>query len=161
MPAISVNQERQTRAAEARVAEAMALGHAWAAEKADEYRDRVPAAEWPDFWDDRDDGPLPRELDAAERERMRRIANRAARERWLELVADQRAAESTEEDEDEAAAAALESELRASLPEGVTAGRDGSRVYLSETERGMERTVASIEDAWRVVEEWSEGRRSG
>lgn len=79
---------------EARAAEAIALGRAWAEEKANELRRRVSVAEWPDFWDDAEQGPLPLELTLSERREMRAIANRAARERWLELLADQRAAES-------------------------------------------------------------------
>jgi hypothetical protein len=81
---------------EARAAEAIALGRAWAEEKANALRSRVPVAEWPDFWDDAEHGPLPLELTLTERGQMRVAANRAARERWLELIQDQRSAESFE-----------------------------------------------------------------
>jgi hypothetical protein len=81
---------------EARAAEAIALGRAWAEEKADALRSRVPVAEWPDFWDDAEHGPLPLELTLTERREMQVAANRAARERWLELIQDQRSAESFE-----------------------------------------------------------------
>ena len=81
---------------EARAAEGIALGHAWAEAKADMLRSRVPVAEWPDFWDDAEHGPLPVELTLTERRDMLFAANRAARERWLELLQDQRSAESFE-----------------------------------------------------------------
>lgn len=79
---------------EARAAEAIALGRAWAEEKANSLRAQVSVAQWPDFWDDAEHGPLPLELTLTERREMQAAANRAARERWLELLQDQRSAES-------------------------------------------------------------------
>jgi hypothetical protein len=76
---------------EALRAEAVALGQAWADEKADALRDRVPAEQWSDFWDDAEDQPLPSELHG-----VREHANRAARQRWIELVSEQRSVESAE-----------------------------------------------------------------
>lgn len=83
---------------ETRRAEAIALGRVWADEKADAIRDRVPAGQWPDFWVDAEHGPLPIDLTLTERHEMRHAANRAARERWVELVAEQRSAESIEDE---------------------------------------------------------------
>jgi hypothetical protein len=147
---------------EAHRAEAIALGRAWADELAERYRDETPAADWPDFWDDADDGPLPTNLRPEQRAAMKRVAHRAAHERWIELVADQRAAESIDEDtlEREAAAAQLEATLRRAVPSAIGVGRDGSRAFLLLGKSGVERTVSSLEDAWRVVEEWSEQRRA-
>lgn len=84
---------------EVRNAEGVALGRAWAEEKANALRLRVPVAQWPDFWDDAEHGPLPLELTLSERREMQVTANRAARERWLELLADQRSAESEGSDD--------------------------------------------------------------
>lgn len=99
------------------VAEAIALGRAWAHGKADELRDRVPATDWPDFWDSADDGELPEGLDARELEQLRTEATRAARERWRELLTEQRSAESVDEAEREldASTAHLEAQLRSQL----------------------------------------------
>lgn len=96
-------------------AESVALGQAWAEAKAESYRVRVCVAEWPDFWDDADDGGLPPGLDPGELEPMRHAANRAARERWGELLADQRTSESDDGGPDEPGAAAQEVRVRESL----------------------------------------------
>jgi hypothetical protein len=84
---------------EAYEAEAIALGRVWAQEKADELRARVPVAEWPDFWDDANDGPLPPQISASAD--LRHAARRAAHERWLELLADQRSAEANDDEDDQ------------------------------------------------------------
>ena len=51
--------KRRTEPGEDRRAEAIALGRAWADEKANTLRDDVPAADWPDFWNETSNGPLP------------------------------------------------------------------------------------------------------
>jgi hypothetical protein len=84
---------------EAHQAEAIALGRVWAQEKADQLRARVPVTQWPDFWDDADDGLLPPQI--GESADLQRAARRAAHERWLELLADQRTAEATDDEADE------------------------------------------------------------
>jgi hypothetical protein len=96
-------------------AESVALGQAWAEAKAEGYRGRISVAEWPDFWDDTDDGLLPPALDPSDRELMRHAANRAARERWGELLADQRSSEGDDGEEFEPGAAAQEARVRESL----------------------------------------------
>lgn len=150
-------------AAEARRAEAIALGKAWADDRADELRGSIDPVEWPDFWDEAASGPLPEDMSVAEQRALYTLATSAARERWVELVADERFGETLEEnrDEIEARAAALETQLRDSLPPDVGVGRDGSRVFLvsSEPERG-ERTVSSLPNAWRVLHDWEEQRRA-
>jgi hypothetical protein len=101
---------------EAQRAECVALGYSWAEEKAERYRQRVSVAEWPDFWDDADDGRLPLELDSSSVELMRHTANRAARERWIELLTDQRSSEGDEGDEQfEPGAASRLARVRESL----------------------------------------------
>lgn len=150
-------------AIEARRAEAVALGRAWASDKADALRGAIDPEDWPDFWDEADAGSLPEQLSNAERRQLEELANAAARERWVELVADERFGDMLEEnrDEIEARAAALESQLRESLPPGVSVGRDGSRVFLSLSESGRsERTVSSLSNAWRVLHDWEEQRRA-
>ena len=146
---------------ETRRLEAVALGHAWADQRAERLRDRLPADEWPDFWDDADNGPLPEDTDAEAQAGLGSVASRAAHERWRELTEHQRALEKIEEDEQalEASASDLEAELRRSLPQGIAVDRDGSRVFLQRQETGDERTVSSLESAWRVIEEWSDSRR--
>jgi hypothetical protein len=153
-----IHAKRRTQAQEDRRAEATALGRAWADEKANVLRDRIPAADWPDFWDEADNGQLPLDIDAEQGGQMLVSANRAAHDRWAELLKEQRSVESTEEDEHalEAAAAQFEASLRGRLPPGITAGRDGSRVYLQNSESGDERSVTSEEDVAMVMEEWTE-----
>lgn len=143
--------------------EAIALGRRWADERADALRDALPAADWPDFWDDAKDGPLPIGIRGARRRVFVATARRAARDRWRELLAEQRTLEGIEEDphEAEASAVRLEAELREMLPEGTSSGRDGSRVYVLDSATGMERTVTSLEAAWHIIDEWGEKRRGG
>lgn len=151
---------RRTDAREDRRAEATALGRVWAEAKAGELRDRIPAADWPDFWREADNGPMPLGLDWDERGEMFVCATRAAQERWRDLRTDQLGVESIEEDEGqrEAAAVGLEATLHETLPPGVTAGRDGSRVYLHDRVSDQERSVASLKDVALTVEDWTEER---
>jgi hypothetical protein len=137
--------------------EARALGYAWAEERADQLRPR-PAEEWPDFWQIADEGPLPADIPLRDRRDMQVRASAAARERWREIVADERTAAALEPDQEQAAAAAvrLQEQLEPSLPPGVAVGRDGQRVYLSDTVRGVERTIDSEQAAWRVLEDWGQ-----
>jgi hypothetical protein len=150
-------------AAEARRAEGIALGRAWASDKADELRGAIDPADWPDFWDEADAGPLPGDMSLAEQRELYNRATLAARERWVDIVADERFSDTLEEnrDETEARAAALEAELRGSLPPDVNVGRDGSRVFLVLSDPGRgEKTVSSLSNAWRVLRDWQEQRRA-
>jgi hypothetical protein len=141
-----------------RRAEASALGRAWADEKANTLRDRVPAADWPDFWDEASNGQLPRDIAGEELREMWVSATRAAHDRWAELLNEQRSVESIEEDEHEfeAEAVQFEASLQGSLPPGIATGRDGSRVVLRNSASGEERSVTSEEDVAMVLEEWTE-----
>jgi hypothetical protein len=150
--------KRRTEPREDRRAEATALGRAWAEEKANALRDDVPAADWPDFWEEASNGPLPLELEWEERSDMLMSATRAAQDRWRELRSEQLLVESIEGDEGESEAAAvrLEASLGEGLPSGITVGRDGSRVHLQNAATDQERSVTSLGDAARVIEEWTE-----
>jgi hypothetical protein len=81
---------------ESRRSEAAALGRAWAEDRAASLREHVPAEQWPDSWDDADDGPLPADADPSAQLRLRMMASDAAHQRWRELVAQQRASEALE-----------------------------------------------------------------
>jgi hypothetical protein len=153
-----IHAKRRTDAQEDRRAEATALGRAWADEKANTLRDRVPAADWPDFWDETSNGQLPLDIQGEELAEMSVSATRAAHDRWAELLNDQRSVESIEEDDHalEAAAAQFEASLQGSLPPGIATGRDGSRVVLRNGANGEERSVTSEEDVAMVMEEWTE-----
>jgi hypothetical protein len=150
--------KRRTSTREDRRAEATALGRAWADEKANALRNDVLAADWPDFWDDASNGPLPPELTREERSEMLVSATRAAQERWRELRSEQLHVESIEEDdgESEAGAVRLEASLGEGLPRGIRVGRDGPRVHLHNAATDQERSVTSLADAARVIEEWTE-----
>jgi hypothetical protein len=150
-------------AAEARRVEGVALGRAWAHDKAEELRGAIAPEEWPDFWNEADAGPLPEDMSLAQQRELYEVATAAARERWIELVADERFGDPLEEnrEEIEARSAALEGQLRESLPPDVAVGRDGSRVFLVLPDPSVgERTVASLSDAWRVLQDWEEQRRA-
>jgi hypothetical protein len=150
-------------AVEARRAEGIALGRAWASDRADELRGAIDPADWPDFWDEAGAGPLPDDMNRAEQRELYELATSAARERWIEIVADERFSDTLEEnrDEVEARAAALEAELRGSLPPDVDVGRDGSRVFLVLSDPGRdEKTVTSLSNAWRALHDWEEQRRA-
>lgn len=144
--------------------EASAFGHAWAEDKAAKLRERgVAGDDWPDFWNDADSGALPADLLLKERREMLSRANAAAHERWRELVSDARSSESPETNEDELLAAAerLRANLEGSLPDGVSVGIDGTRVFLNDTARGLERTVDSEAAARLALEEWGELQPEG
>jgi hypothetical protein len=85
-----IHAKRRTDAQEDRHAEASALGRAWADEKANTLSDQVPAAEWPDFWDEASNGPLPLDIEGKELGEMLVSATRAAHDRWAELLNEQR-----------------------------------------------------------------------
>lgn len=133
-------------------------GRRWAEERADRLSE-IPAVDWPDLWETRMDGPLelPEEVTAVDAPVYRQAAHHAAVERWLELVEEQRQAESFEEEEADAETAAVKllEALSHDLPEEWTVDRDGPRVYLQDR-YGIENTVHSLEDAWRVLSEWDE-----
>ncbi len=140
---------------------ARAVGRTWAEAKADVLRGNIPAGNWPDLWQDKWAGQLPFDeagLQQRERSALLAAANVAAAKRWAELVEQSRETEDLpeEENDEEADAIQLYEAVRAGLPRGLLAGRDGPRVYLEDTLHGTEHTVTSLEDAWRVVEEWRE-----
>lgn len=95
-----IRAKRRADVAEDLRAEATALGRAWAEQKAEELRDGASPAEWPDFWDEAENGALPPDLDAAQLEEMSLAASRAARERWRELVREERAQADLVEEQD-------------------------------------------------------------
>ncbi len=145
---------------------AATAGRLWAERKAETLRDGIPAADWPDLWDDAEQGSLPfssSELAGTRGAALETEALHAAHERWRELVVEQRNLEADQEQEPllELDAVRLETALQNDLPHGISVGREGSRVYLEETRRGMQRSVTSLEQAWRVVDEWEESRRPG
>jgi len=140
---------------------AEAAGRAWADRKLDRLVDVVPAVHWPDYWRREDDEPLPiaeGEVDAVERDALRRIAEHAAAERWRQFLVQQRFEEDAEDEEQdlEVRAAQLLAVLRPSLPAGLRAQQAGERVYLEEVATGREHTVTTLAHAWRVVAEWLE-----
>ncbi len=139
---------------------AEAAGRAWAEQKADMLRGNIPAFDWPDLWQERWAGALPFDdsLPSRDRTALLAAANVAAARRWGELVEQNRDSEDVpdEENDEEADAVQLYEAVRAGLPRGLLAGRDGPRVYLEDTLHGTEHTVSSLEDAWRVIEEWRE-----
>ena len=79
--------------------DAVTLGHTWAEERAATLRDRVPAEQWPDSWDDAYDGPLPTDADPSTELRLRMTASSAAHVRWRALVAEQRSSEACEREQ--------------------------------------------------------------
>jgi hypothetical protein len=144
------------------VRDAEALGRSWAEQKAETLRE-LPAVDWPDIWEPRPGTELPfaKELSAAERESLLRVAHHEAAERWAELVTAEREIEDAadEEHDQEAEAIQLFEGLRDDLPAGLEARRDGPRVYLEDLATGRETTVTSLEHAWKVVAEWLEHTR--
>lgn len=136
------------------------IGRAWAEAKADSLEE-MPAMEWPDVWDPVWAGPLPPpEANASkeEREALLAVANHYASEHWAELLTERRNIEDVEDEEhdDEARALHLLEAIERDLPQWLSAGRDGPRVYVQDTRTGMEMTVRSLEHAWRVVADWEE-----
>lgn len=99
--------------------EAIALGRAWAQEKARQLELTRAPEDWPDFWSEADDGPLPRNAPSSARARLRHEASSAARERWLELVAEARSEPVLAGETHEAAAHApvLEAEEPSAAPD--------------------------------------------
>jgi hypothetical protein len=75
---------------------AVALGRGWAEKRAEALRGRVPAEQWPETWDDADNGPLPTNTDEADRLRLCIGASYAAHARWRELLDQQRSVEPIE-----------------------------------------------------------------
>lgn len=145
---------------------AASAGRLWAERKAEALAEIIPAVDWPDLWDDKERGALPfgpDEVDATERAALEVEALHAAHERWPTLVTAQRSLEADHEQEPglELDAIRLERALQNDLPHGIAVGRDGPRVYLEDSQSGMQRTVTSLAQAWRVVDEWEETRRPG
>lgn len=141
---------------------AIAAGRAWAEQKAEALEEEIPGPAWPDTWNPDWAGPLdlgPGPVDEHVRAGVLAVANHAAAERWRELVRAQRDLEDVEDDEHESEAQALHllEVLERDLPPGLQVGHDGGRVYLVDAD-GTERTVESLEHAWRVVAEYEEHR---
>jgi hypothetical protein len=141
--------------------QAEVAGRLWAEQKADMLRGNIPAMDWPELWLEKWAGKLPFDASSVaprDRAALLAAANVAAARRWGELVEQCRESEDVldEETDEEADAVQLYEAVRAGLPRGLVAGRDGPRVYLEDTLHGTEHTVRSLEDAWRVVEEWRE-----
>lgn len=137
------------------------LGEQWAEQRADDLRGDLPAIEWPDEWPVDWSGDIP-EADRLSHDELSEqldIAVYAAQRRWAELVTEQRDIEATADSErdDEAGALSLLVRIRSDLPDGVEVDHDGPRLFLRESRRGgRERTVTSLEEAWRVLREWGE-----
>jgi len=141
---------------------AAAAGRSWAEQKAERLEGEIPAVDWPDFWQPEWSGKLPFDssrLDSHGLAALQALANHAAVEQWQELVFARRADEDAEDEEIEMEvdAARLFESVRNSLPDGLRAVRDGERVYLVDY-RGTERTITSLPQAVRVIDEWREGR---
>lgn len=141
---------------------ATAAGHSWADRKAEALDGEVPAVDWAEVWLPAWAEALPfaaTEVDDHDHRGLLAIANHAAAERWAELVAQHRAAEDYEDEEldEETQAEKLLEAVQNDLPHGLTADRDGARVYLRDG-GGMERTITSLAHAWRVIAEWEEQR---
>lgn len=140
---------------------AEAAGRLWAEHKADLLRGNIPALDWPDLWQEKWAGsPAFDEAGVAPADRAALLAaaHVAASRRWGELVELCRESEDVpdEETDEEAGAVQLYEAVRTELPRGLVAGRDGPRVYLEDTLHGTEHTITSLENAWRVIEEWRE-----
>jgi hypothetical protein len=139
---------------------AEAAGHVWAESVAETLADTIPAINWPAEWDTRWSGKLPfrpGEIGSDDIDRLIGVAARAAAERWSEILNARRSDESPIEqqfDEETRAIRLLEA-IESDLPEGLTLERDGPRVYVRD-EAGVERTIDSLEQAWRAVSEWRE-----
>lgn len=140
---------------------AAAAGHEWAEEKAEALEGAIRAVDWPETWQAAWGGALPFDapLDVRATETLLAIANHAASLRWQSLLEARRMAEAAGEEEQdlEANAVRLFEGVRDTLPDGLTAVRDGERVYLLDA-NGMERTITSPEQTFGVVKEWKESR---
>ncbi len=140
--------------------EASAAGRRWAEEKAAALEGTSPR-DWPETWDPAWSGGLRLEpsspsLDREELEALVDRATNAARRRWTELVENARALEAEGADAAESRAVALFDALRGHVPSGLAVGRDGPRVYLLDVTDAEERTVTSIADAARTINDWQE-----
>lgn len=141
---------------------AIAAGHSWAERKADTLLGEIPAHDWPDVWEDAWNPKLPfreSEVVAGDVKGLVAIASHAAAERWRELLREHRGEEDVEDEEldTEAEAERLLQAIRRDLPEGLHADREGERVMLLDRD-GFERTVKTLEQAWRIVAEYEERR---
>lgn len=142
---------------------AIAAGRSWAELKAETLEaGDVPALAWPDVWNPAWAPRLelgPGSVDDRARAAALAVANHAAAERWREIVRERRESEDVEDEEHDAEASALRllSSLRDDLPPGLWADHDGARVFLVDGE-GAERTVRSLDHAFRVIAEYEEHR---
>lgn len=145
-------REREHEAAEA--------GRRWAEDKAEALQGTSPR-DWPQAWDVAWAGelhlePHPPKLVPDEIADLLDCANDAARLRWNEIVEDERALEESGETDTETRALALFEALRDHVPEGLSVGREGGRVYLQDVSDAGETTVTSLADAARAVGDWQE-----
>lgn len=135
-------------------------GRGWAERKAETFEGTIPAVDWPDTWSPAWGESLPfPSVEPQSLPALPAVATHAAAERWAELLIQHRADESAEEEELglEIEAVRLYEAVRGALPDGLTAVRDGERVYPVD-DSGKERTITSLEQASRVLGEWKEDR---
>jgi hypothetical protein len=140
--------------------EAALAGRKWAEDKAAAL-EGTSSRDWPDEWDAAWSGELhlephrpaliPEEL-AALMER----ATEAARERWEEILEAERSVEESSATESEFYASALRDVLRGHVPDGLSVGREGARVYLQDVADATEMTVTSYAHAARAISDWQE-----
>jgi hypothetical protein len=141
---------------------AATAGRGWAERKVEALEGTIPAVDWPDTWSPAWGESLPFRSGEVEPQSLRAlqaVATHAAAERWAELLIQHRADESAEEEDLdlEIEAVRLYEAVRGALPDGLTAVRDGERVYLVD-DSGKERTITSLEQTTRVLGEWKENR---
>jgi len=141
-------------------AQAALAGRRWAEQKADALEGTL-AESWPTEWDPSWGGELRlhgARLDRAELDELVDLANREAATRWLELVETRRSLEDArgEAEELEARAVWLYEALRQHTPDGLSVGREGSRVYLQDAQDATEFSVHSLGEASRVINDWQE-----
>lgn len=141
--------------------DAVAAGRRWADDKAAAL-DGVSPRDWPQTWDDawrgelRFDPHLPR-LTPGELRDLLELASDSARVLWIEIVDRELAIEARGvEVESESYSLALFEELRNHVPQGLTVGREGTRVYVQDLTDGRETAVTSFADAVRAISDWQE-----
>ena len=141
--------------------DALASGRRWAEAKADMLAE-IPIADWPDEWDPEWNGTLldSGAVDARTRAGLFDLATHAAAERWEQLVEARRSRDDWRADieEQEAAAARLHSAILDRLPQGLSASRQGARVFLLDEAEEREIDVTSIEHASRAIADWMQRR---
>lgn len=139
---------------------AVAAGRKWAEDKAAALEGTSPR-DWPEEWDPAWSGELhlkaqvPKLIPEVVTALLER-ATRAASSRWTEIVEAERALEDSGAPNTETWAVTLYDTLRDHVPEGLSVGREGGRVYLQDVADAEEVTVTSLADAARAVSDWQE-----